>query len=63
MTGDKLIKLVPNWVAVLPILLNGLQNGDSNAQRIARQELERMAAAADAFNADETRPTDEPLDG
>lgn len=41
------IEIVPKWQAVLPILLAALTDGTEEAKRIAREELERMAVAAD----------------
>ncbi len=41
------IDLTPSWVAVLPILLAALTEGTEEGQKIAREELARMAKAAD----------------
>ena len=50
-TGARTIDATPLWADVLPILFATLERGNANAQRIARAELERMAHAADRFNA------------
>lgn len=45
------INATPTWAAVLPLLFAALENGTAEGKRIARAELERMAIAADSFNA------------
>lgn len=45
------IDATPSWADVLPILFMALENGTEDGQRIARAELQRMAIAADKFNA------------
>lgn len=45
------IDLTPTWQGVLPILLAALENGTDEGNKIAREELRRMAEAADRFNA------------
>lgn len=47
----KTIDLTPTWVAVLPMLLAALEDGSDKGKAIAREELHRMAQAADAYNA------------
>ena len=61
----KTIELVPSWSAIVPIIVAGLQNGNAEGQRMAVEELTRMAAVADAHVEAEkaAKPTDEPLDG
>lgn len=61
----KTIELVPSWSAIVPIIAAGLQNGNAEGQRIAMEELTRMAAVADAHIEAEKakKPTDEPQDG
>jgi hypothetical protein len=44
------IELTPTWQGVLPILLAALEDGTKEGKRIAREELRRMAEAADKFN-------------
>lgn len=44
------IDLTPTWEAILPILLAALEDGTDAGKKIAREELTRMAKAADAFN-------------
>ena len=43
------IDMTPTWVAVLPIMLAALTDGSPEAQRIAKEELKRMAELADAY--------------
>ena len=43
----KTITLTPTWSDVVPIIVAGLQDGNAEGQRMARQELDRMAAIAD----------------
>lgn len=50
------IDITPTWVAVLPILLAALENGTDEGKRIAREELQRMADAADLYNASVRNP-------
>ncbi|MGO1069472.1 hypothetical protein [Lysobacter sp. CA199] len=45
------IALTPTWRDVLPILLTVLIEGTAEGKREARVELERMAKAADLWNA------------
>jgi len=45
------IDMTPLWVGVLPLLILGLTSGADEAQKAAREELERMARAADKWNA------------
>jgi hypothetical protein len=45
------IDITPTWSAVLPVLLFGLDAGTPEGRKIAREELARMARAADAYNA------------
>ena len=62
----KTLTLAPTWSDIVPIIARALIHGDENGQRIARQELDRMAEMADRYveaqRAAET-PTDEPLNG
>lgn len=47
----KTIDATPTWAAVLPLLCHALESATEEGKRIARAELERMATAADSFNA------------
>ena len=40
------INLTPTWSNVLPLLIEGIQEGN---YKIAKKELERMAAVADKY--------------
>ena len=41
------IDCTPTWEAVLPMLLLVLKDGTTEGQKIAKEELRRMARAAD----------------
>lgn len=41
------IDLTPTWKAILPVLLHALADGSPLGQRLAKEELTRMAALAD----------------
>lgn len=45
------IDLTPTWASVLPILLTAYTDGTPEGQRLAEQELKRMAKIADAAGA------------
>lgn len=45
------IDMTPTWAAVLPIYIACLEDGTEAGKRAAREELARMAAAADRWNA------------
>jgi hypothetical protein len=45
------IDLTPTWEQILPALLAILENGSAEGKKIARDELRRMAQAADQWNA------------
>lgn len=45
------IDMTPTWAAVLPILLAGLEKGTAQGRKMSREELARMAQAADQANA------------
>jgi hypothetical protein len=45
------INLTPTWAAVLPVLITAIEIGTDEGRRLARQELARMAQAADQYNA------------
>jgi hypothetical protein len=42
------IDFTPKWRSILPMLLVTLRDGTPEGQRMATEELERMADAADA---------------
>jgi len=44
------IDMTPTWRAILPYLLLGIENGNAEGRKIAIEELQRMADAADAYN-------------
>jgi len=41
------IDLTPTWQGVLPILIGALEDGTNEGKKLAREELRRMAKAAD----------------
>ena len=45
------IDLTPTWRGVLPMLLAGIENGTPESRKIAIEELQKMAEAADLYNA------------
>jgi len=45
------IDMTPTWRGILPYLILGIENGTAEGRKIAIEELQRMADAADAFNA------------
>lgn len=44
----KTIDVTPTWSVVLPMLLTVLESGTEQGKRDAREELKRMARAADS---------------
>ena len=44
------IDVTPAWTGVLPMLIAALENGSEVGRKIAREELARMARAADLYN-------------
>lgn len=46
----KTIDLTPTWSGLLPALIAVIQNGKPEGQRLAIEELRRMAQAADQLN-------------
>ena len=44
------IDLTPTWAAILPALLAVIKDGTPEGQRMAAEELHRMAEAADRWN-------------
>lgn len=49
--SPRVIDATPTWAGVLPMLCLALENATEDGKRIARAELQRMAEAADRFNA------------
>jgi hypothetical protein len=47
----KVIDLTPTWSGILPALLLVLESGTAEGRKMVREELVRMAAAADQANA------------
>lgn len=45
----RMIDLQPTWTQVLPLLITALQQATPAGQRMAVEELERMAKAADHY--------------
>lgn len=45
------IDITPTWVGLAPAYFAVLQNGNAEGRKIAREELLRMAQAADKWNA------------
>jgi hypothetical protein len=50
-TTHKTIDATPTWRGILPVYLTVIEQGGENGRRIAREELARMAEAADKWNA------------
>lgn len=46
----KTIKLAPTWASLLPYYFAVLADGNDEGKRIAKEELARMAQAADQWN-------------
>lgn len=44
------IDLTPTWAGILPALIAVIRDGTPEGQRLALEELRRMADAADRFN-------------
>jgi len=44
------IDLTPKWAAVLPILIQAIENGKPDSRQFATEELQNMATAADMWN-------------
>jgi hypothetical protein len=49
------VDITPTWKGVLPLILYALESGTDQGKRIAREELQRMAEAADAYNASQPK--------
>ena len=46
--STKSFDITPTWTGILPVLAAALQNGTAEGQRMAMEELKRMARLADA---------------
>jgi hypothetical protein len=44
------IDCIPTWEGILPYLLAVLEDGTTEGKKLAKEELKRMAKAADSFN-------------
>lgn len=61
MSNEKIEKLVrtidctPTWRSLVPALIAGLIDGSPTSQKIAREEIERMALIADLYVAAQKR--------
>jgi len=53
MAVDVVVSLTPSWAGVLPMLITAVEFGAPEGKRIARDELARMARAADLWNTKE----------
>lgn len=51
----RVVDVTPTWRGVLPALVAALEDGTAEGRRIAREELARMAEAADNWNASNAR--------
>lgn len=45
----KTIDVTPTWTDVLPVLLAAIEDGTFEGQKVAREELFRMAELADRY--------------
>jgi hypothetical protein len=45
-----MIDITPTWKGLLPLFLTALEIGTDEGKRAAKEELVRMAEAADAYN-------------
>ena len=50
-TTTRYVDVTPTWAAILPVLLHVIKNGSVEGRRMATEELQRMAEAADLYNA------------
>lgn len=46
---EKTVDITPTWAGVVPLLLESIRNGDFSGQKIAEEELLRMAQLADLW--------------
>lgn len=49
-TESNTIDATPTWSGLLPLLLAAVADGNAEGQRAAKEELARMAQAADRWN-------------
>lgn len=56
------IDLTPTWTQILPMLLHVIEHGEEPGKQAVRDELRRMAKAADAWN-ENARNSQEPSNG
>lgn len=45
-----IINCTPTWEALLPAIISLIETGGPSAKKIAKEELHKMACAADKFN-------------
>lgn len=48
--AGKVVKVAPTWAGLLPFYFAVLESGNAEGRGIAREELRRMAQAADFWN-------------
>jgi len=46
------IDMTPTWSDVLPLMVEVIRNGEYEGVKIVKEELQRMAKAADLWNAE-----------
>lgn len=56
MPKTETIDMTPTWEGMLPVYIAVIENGSFEGQRIAREELKRMAKLADAYVATTRKP-------
>lgn len=49
--NTKTIDITPTWADILPTYLAVIKDGNAQGHKVAREELQRMAQAADKLNA------------
>ena len=52
------VDMTPKWEEMVDILVGFVEHGDANQQSIARDEIRRMARAADAYNSMQNKITE-----
>ena len=50
MQTSKTINCTPTWEGLLPAIIHLIESGGPSAKKIAIEELEKMARAADLYN-------------
>lgn len=48
----KTLDITPKWIEILGVLIILLQDGSAEGKKVAKEELARMAKAADLYNAE-----------